>query len=62
VRPILSTLAFSTGSSLVEDVEDAHPQHERDHRQHEDEIVEVDIYGILVSSPKTIVIHIDSEH
>jgi hypothetical protein len=38
-----------TGSFPVEDVEDAHPQHE-------DAIVEVDISGMPVSPPKTIVI------
>jgi hypothetical protein len=40
-------------SFLAENVEDAHPQHEHHHPQHEDAIVEVDIFRMLVSYPQT---------
>jgi hypothetical protein len=45
----------------VEDVEDAHPQHEHSHPQHEDEAIEVSISRMPGTSPTTIVIHRDSE-
>jgi hypothetical protein len=59
--PFMRRHAQASGCFLVEDVEDAHPQHEDYHRQHEDAQVEVDISRMLVSSPKTIVIQSDSE-
>jgi hypothetical protein len=54
----------AAGSFLVEDedVEDAHPQHEHYHPQHEDGAVDVSISRMPGSSPKTIIIHGDSEH
>jgi hypothetical protein len=41
---------YQAGSFLVEDVEDAHPQHEHYHPQHEDEAVEV----IITRMPGTV--------
>jgi hypothetical protein len=45
------------GSFLVEDVEDAHPQHEQSYPQHEDGTVKVSISRMPGSSPNTTVIH-----
>jgi hypothetical protein len=53
---------FVSGPFLVEDVEDADPQHEHCQPQREDAIVELYIFKMLVSSPKTTVIHRDYEH
>jgi hypothetical protein len=53
----LLVLGNHSGSSLVEDVEDAHPQHEHYHPQHEDGTVEVSISRMPGLCPKTTVIH-----
>jgi hypothetical protein len=45
------------GSSLVEAVEDDHPQDEHYHLQHEDGTVEDSIFRMPGSFPKTIVSH-----
>jgi hypothetical protein len=46
--------------SSVEDVEDVHPQHVHYRPHREDSILEVDIFRMLVPSPKTQVIDKDS--
>jgi hypothetical protein len=53
---------YNGGSFLVEDVEDAYPQHEHYHPQHEDAAAEGNICRMPVSSPKTIIIHRVSAH
>jgi hypothetical protein len=55
-------LGWGSGSFVVEDVEDAHPQHEHCHPQHEDGTIEGSIARMSASSPKTHVIHRDFEH
>jgi hypothetical protein len=50
------------GSFLVEDVEDAHPQRDHHHPQHEDATVDGNIFRMPVASPTTTVIHTDSQH
>jgi hypothetical protein len=53
----LHCLVLRSGYFLVEDVEDAHPQHENYHPQHEDAAVQGNICRMPVSFPKTRVIH-----
>jgi hypothetical protein len=61
-RQRLQNDAHLSGSFLVADVEDAHPQHEHYHPQYEDGTVEVSISRMPGSSPTILVIHRDSEH
>jgi hypothetical protein len=56
------TVPVGTGSFVVEDVEDAHPQREHSHPQRDDGTVELSISRMPVLSPKTTVIHRGSEH